>query len=215
MTSVTAGKTTLVPQKCMYTYGYSLDSFFSTFFNPPPVTQNQDPDSVDGLVYNSSIVSDAFWNGSSITFESINGIFSNISSSMTTYVRAHGDEAWSDPAIGNVIVTLTCISIRWGLFAYPATLTAITLAFFVVLVVQEYRTCQGKTSSAPLDHDLKGDPLGLLFYSFNDKTSSRLNALAEREGVMTLTKEVQHTPVTLRYTAQGWKLVAEDQDRVP
>ncbi|EXJ58126.1 hypothetical protein A1O7_05550 [Cladophialophora yegresii CBS 114405] len=205
----TPGKTTIVPQKCMYTYGYSLDSFFSTFFTPGSVSWHTDD--TDTMVRNTSTVSEVFYNSGRATFHSVDGIFANISKSMTTYIRGHGDDGYSTLASGNVVTTLTCIRVRWGLIAYPAALAAVTIAFFVALAVQDRMPSRNVPG---LDHDLKGNPLALLFYGFDDRTASRVEALSGRAGTIKLVKEVENMPVSVRLTDRGWRFVSEEDKGV-
>ncbi|ETI27526.1 hypothetical protein G647_09717 [Cladophialophora carrionii CBS 160.54] len=165
----TVNKTTIVPQEDMYTYGYSLDGFFSSFFTAGSVSWHMDANT-GAMTYNSSTVSEGFYNSGKATFQSVDGIFANMSRSMTTYIRGHGDDGYSTPASGDVVTTLTCIRVRWGLIAYPAALAAVTIAFFVALAVQDGMP---SGSGAGLDHELKGNPLALLFCGFDDRTARR------------------------------------------
>ncbi|KIW66598.1 hypothetical protein PV04_05916 [Phialophora macrospora] len=207
------GKTTLVPERCMYTYGYPLDDFFATFFSPGSVSWRMDDH--DTVIRNSSTVSDAFYNSGKATFQSVDGIFADISRSMTTYVRGHGDDGFSASASGNVVTTLTCIRVRWGLIAYPATLAAVTTAFFVALAAQERMTRSDGSTAGALDHKVKENPLALLFYGFDDRMSSRCEALSDGAGTTKLVKEVENMAVRLRLTGRGWKFVGEEFQDAP
>jgi hypothetical protein len=207
------GKTTLVPEECMYTYGYSLDGFFATFFSPGSVSWHLD--GVGNTIRNFSTVSDAFYNSGKATFQSVDGIFANMSRSMTTYVRGHGDNGFATPAFGDVVTTLTCLRVRWGLVAYPATLAAVTIAFFVALAVQERMPSSDSSSAAALDHEVKGNPLALLFYGFEDRTLSRVEALSDGAGATKLVREVENMPVSMRLTGRGWKFVSEEDKDAP
>lgn len=66
-----------------------------------------------------------------IGLDRIQETFSNISESLTTYIRNNGDRNYSEPAVGHVYHYATCIRVQWAWIAFPSSLAALTVLFFV------------------------------------------------------------------------------------
>lgn len=206
-------KNTLLPTECVYTYTHSLTDFFSSYF--PGYVGDRLADS--RKPYNGSPAFTKPFINRRYGFETIDDIFANISTSITSYVRNHGDAGLSESAIGSVMVTQTCIRIRWLFLIYPAVLGALTIAFLFALTIRD-RALSGKNRPDPrpdMGHVVRSNPtLALLVHGLDVKTLDRVEALAEG-GTSKIAKEVEDMSVRLRKTDRGWKLVAEEEKDVP
>ncbi|KAL7933972.1 hypothetical protein V8C35DRAFT_280290 [Trichoderma chlorosporum] len=68
-------------------------------------------------------------------FERVEGIFGNISDSMTAYIRGAGQAELSSPATGEVMHYDTCLQVQWGWLALPAALVFLVIIFLVWTIV--------------------------------------------------------------------------------
>ncbi|KAI1087544.1 hypothetical protein F5B19DRAFT_64039 [Rostrohypoxylon terebratum] len=64
----------------------------------------------------------------------IQEIFSNLSDSLTTYVRTNGDSNYSDAAVGQVYHYATCMQVQWQWMAFPSLMTVLTIALFITTI---------------------------------------------------------------------------------
>lgn len=69
-----------------------------------------------------------------VDFERIQSVFRNISDSLTTYLRTHGNASHSEPATGQVLHYATCLGIQWPWITLPAVLAVLTILFLVLVV---------------------------------------------------------------------------------
>ncbi len=207
-------KNTIIPPACVYTYAHPLTDFFNSYFPGYVGLRTAD----FRKPYNGSAAFAGTFINRRVEFAIIDEIFANISTSMTSYVRNHGDAGLSEAAIGSVLVTQTCIRVRWLFLIYPTVLGALTIGFLVALVIRD-RAMSGKnglTTGPGMDHAVKDNPtLALLVHGLDVKTLDRVEALAEGGGTTKLVKAVEDMPVRLRQTDRGWKLVAEEEKDVP
>lgn len=69
-----------------------------------------------------------------VDFERVQSVFRNISDSLTTYLRTHGNASHSEPATGQVQHYATCLGIQWPWITLPAVLAVLTILFLVLVV---------------------------------------------------------------------------------
>ncbi|KAI8954464.1 hypothetical protein F4801DRAFT_503529 [Xylaria longipes] len=72
------------------------------------------------------------YNSGRVGFDRIESAFSNISDSLTTYIRTHGDVDYSDAATGQAFHYATCLRVNWPWLAFPSALILLTLVLFVM-----------------------------------------------------------------------------------
>lgn len=93
----------------------------------------------------------------SVSLESLNSTFQNISQSITTYMRERGNANHSEPVRGIVLHGQTCLEVRWGWLALPAALVVLTLLFFIAMIIQTRPT--GNRAQI-----WKSSPLALMYH---------------------------------------------------
>ncbi|KAI0884332.1 uncharacterized protein GGS22DRAFT_22221 [Annulohypoxylon maeteangense] len=71
------------------------------------------------------------YNSGHVNFNRVQGTFSNISESLTTYIRTYAEDTYSEPALGQAFHYATCIQVQWRWIAFPSSITLITLALFI------------------------------------------------------------------------------------
>lgn len=96
------------------------------------------------------------YNNSNIEFEGVQETYSNLSDIMTAWIRTHGNSTQSDPAIGEVLHYVTCLSVQWPWIAFPATLAILALVFFVAVVIVAERQRIPVWKSSPLAWIMRG-----------------------------------------------------------
>ena len=85
--------------------------------------------------FSGSQVVQSFSNFGSSDFDWVDQTFSNISTSLTNYIRQNGIANFSSPAIGETNETRTCIKVQWPFLIYPASLAILALSFFLIMVL--------------------------------------------------------------------------------
>jgi hypothetical protein len=103
------------------------------------------------------------YNYGNVGFDTVAQTFENVSISLTNYMRQNGISNFSVPAIGIATQDRTCVAIRWAWLTYPAALVALTLLFFVLMVLQ---TWPSPTSAKGQNNPgiFKSNPLPLLYH---------------------------------------------------
>lgn len=160
----------LLARGCLYaTDQYSVyDTLFyvTDFFNGDVKGLSRSPKQLGGMgldAFTGPQVVRTFFDYGNVTFARVNDMFTNITSSMTNIVRGLGFEGFSEPAVGVVHVTKTCISIQWPWLAYPSALVLLALSFFFLLL---WETRGGSPRRGP--EIWKSSPLALLYHGLHD-----------------------------------------------
>ncbi|KAJ0115175.1 hypothetical protein J7T55_001585 [Diaporthe amygdali] len=78
------------------------------------------------------------YNYGKVDFERIQSVFKNISDSLTTFIRTHGNTSYSQPARGQVQHYATCLGVQWPWITLPAGI-AMLLILFLILVAENTR----------------------------------------------------------------------------
>lgn len=152
----------------------------------------------------------ALWYAGS-TLENMTSLMNNVTEVMTTYIREE-QSRFSDPVVGKVRYNSVCIVVRWGWVAYSCATVALTLLFFIWIILQARRD-QGLLRKreaagralAPA-HDFKSGALPLLFHGLDEQMQRKLADIgcSNREGELAdRSKEIM---IRLVATDQGWKL---------
>ena len=99
----------------------------------------------------------AIFNSGNVSNTTIDSNFKNILDSMTSFIRQNGNPYNSHFAIGKVLQSETCVHVRWQWLTFPPALFALTLIFFVGMVLEttsKYVLLSGshgfKSSALPL-----------------------------------------------------------------
>lgn len=108
-----------------------------------------------------SMLSDLY-NGSRVDFENVQETFANLSDIMTDWLRTHGNSTYAGPAIGDVLHYATCLRVQWPWIAFPATLAALALVFFVAVVMVTSRQKVPVWKSSLLPWIMRGPNSGFL-----------------------------------------------------
>jgi hypothetical protein len=96
------------------------------------------------LTGNGSISASAFdgpsmlrqlYNRGNIEFEQVQSTFGKFSDILTAWMRTHGNETFSEPAVGEVWHYGTCLRVYWPWLAFLAALAGFALLFFVLVVL--------------------------------------------------------------------------------
>ncbi|KAF7954872.1 uncharacterized protein EAE97_000131 [Botrytis byssoidea] len=91
-----------------------------------------------------------------IEFENIEETFSNVSDITTAWIRTHGSNNYSDPAVGKVLNYATCLRVQWLWIAFPATLAVLSLVCLVAVIVVMDRQQVPIWKSSPLALIMRG-----------------------------------------------------------
>ncbi|KAI1171895.1 hypothetical protein F4777DRAFT_563756 [Nemania sp. FL0916] len=70
------------------------------------------------------------YNSGNFGFERIEHTFSNISDSLTTYIRLHASGNYSEPATGQVFHFAACLVVNWFWIAFPSSVISLTVLLF-------------------------------------------------------------------------------------
>lgn len=96
------------------------------------------------------------YNFGSVDFERIQSTFSNVSDSLTTFIRTHGNSSYSQPITGQVQHYATCLGIQWPWITLPATLAVLTIAFLALVLESTERLKTPIWKASPLPWILGG-----------------------------------------------------------
>lgn len=96
------------------------------------------------------------YNFGSVDFERIQSTFSNVSDSLTTFIRTHGNASYSQPITGQVQHYATCLGIQWPWITLPVTLAVFTIAFLALVMESTGRLKTPIWKASPLPWILGG-----------------------------------------------------------
>lgn len=98
----------------------------------------------------------SIYNYGKVDFERTEDEFRNISESLTTYIRTHGNVSYSEPVRGQVQHYATCLGIQWPWITLPAVLAVLTILFLVLVVESTGRLETPLWKASPLPWILGG-----------------------------------------------------------
>jgi hypothetical protein len=186
----------IVPAKCVYTISalasLSLNSFFSTFFSGQLLVGGE---SIDG-----SSMLQTVWDLGNVNFTTVQATFANVADSMTSSIRQNGEYALAGYKTGDVNRDETCVRPRWGWMAFPAALSALTIAFFVAMVAETTRA-----SDAQSLHDYKSRVLPLMYHGLEHMTQDQRGKEIDRTAEMN--RDAKQLYVRLSATDRGWRFI--------
>jgi hypothetical protein len=110
------------------------------------------------------------------TLADLQGVLSNMTGTLTTYMRQAGQPGFSEPAVGKMYDYNSCIQVRWAWSSYAAAMVCLLLIFFVWMVVHsrinqsQLRRQWTSEGVAPPVHDFKSSALSILFHRLNQES---------------------------------------------
>ncbi|KAL9616773.1 MAG: hypothetical protein Q9160_008398 [Pyrenula sp. 1 TL-2023] len=190
----------IVPPECIYSASSKAENalfdLYSNLFTGN-VTQ------VPGVAYSQSEAAQQLFLGGNATFDTISDTFHNMSVAMTKVVRMNGVQGRSDPVIGQMHRSETCVDVQWYWVIFPGSLVVLTLIFFIGVLVQTRP--QDETS----EHNYKSSALALLFHGLEPKTVRR--GLGAKGRTSAMAKEAKGIYVKLGQSGtgaeRGWRFV--------
>ena len=132
----------MLKRGCIYaidlSFQMSLPEWFDNFWMGKIRGPTLEPDGpVRGPVeFVGPQVVQAMYNFGDVTFERMENMFENVSTSLTNYIRENGVSDYSASAIGVAKQEKTCIGVHWPWLALPSALVIVTLVFLVLLVLE-------------------------------------------------------------------------------
>ncbi|KAI1479554.1 hypothetical protein F4774DRAFT_425710 [Daldinia eschscholtzii] len=169
----------LLAQKCLY----FMDTGFALSFGPFVIGENFNGalngvgghNGIHGMTisqFDGPDIIRGIYDYGHIDFDHIQGIFSNISDTLTSYIRSNGNRNYSEPAIGQVFHFATCIRVQWPWIAFPSLLASLTLALLMSTI------CSKEARSFP---SWKASPLPWLMYGLDNSRLFNRDELEEME----------------------------------
>ncbi|KAE9370138.1 hypothetical protein N431DRAFT_442007 [Stipitochalara longipes BDJ] len=193
----------IISEQCLYEIGIiatnGLDLWSASFFNGEE-TKGSAKDWPTGP----SVV-DLFYQSlsESASLATIDHIFGNIADSLTVHMRQNGDHVQSvnasNPAMGSVIRSDTCVRVHWGWLSYPIVMALLTFVFFVSIILGSRHRNGGL--------GWKSSPLALVYHGLDETILDQYEhkRLDNIEAMVEASKQLQ---VQLTRTIKGWKFVA-------
>lgn len=131
----------IVPSKCMYELhllvATSLDSMYFEDYFTGNVTDTFYCSATYGQIVPQSIYqAGALDHNKNGSFAQVAELMQNITDSMTTYMRWHGNSNMSEAVVGQVHRYAVCIQVRWIYLAYSASICALLLVFFIAMLLE-------------------------------------------------------------------------------
>ncbi|KAI0549622.1 hypothetical protein F4679DRAFT_545934 [Xylaria curta] len=148
----------LLAHECLYTMDASFNDDIWTFILNQfiiGVVQREYPDGSLRPTYLGPTQLLSLFDSAQVNETSINDAMSKLADAMTLWIRTHGYASHSQRAVGLEYHYAICVKVNWDWVALPAVLTGLTLVFFLLTVISNYR------QKLPI---WKGSPLTLLFH---------------------------------------------------
>ncbi|KAI9741138.1 MAG: hypothetical protein M1834_002851 [Cirrosporium novae-zelandiae] len=178
----------LAPKKCAYGLGYAAENGMETFFEEffTGTVSGPYPQSVSGGWQQ------ILFNAGQATLSTTNATFERIAEAMTIHMRQNGDSSNSEPAIGIVHTTNTCVGVRWQWLILPLAEVFFAILFTSLSIIESSR------------HVWKSSPLPLIYLGLDSDSKERqsvVHTLGDME------RDARETKVRLSQTDEGWKFV--------
>jgi len=181
----------------------SLDAYFDSIFSAVLPYDSYGYGTAEGSSYLKQI-----YNVGNVSFASFDSTFNNLTMSMTNFVRQSSFQLFGSNTTGQVIKQVTCVRVRWRWLTFPAILVALTLLFFVLLVVQTRFDTGGKAGAngtAGGNLVYKSSALAALVHGLDTKTQEQLD-VTTRGSLDKVKKDAQTVYVKWTPTENGYKL---------
>lgn len=175
----------------------SLNYYFATVFQGSAGEAPEDMSETSDLIR-------AIFNSGNVSDVTLADNFKNVSTSMTNFIRQNGNPVNSKFSVGQVLLSETCVDVRWAWLTFPAALFAFTLVFFVGMVIRttsRYALFSGS-------HDFKSFALPLVFTELETQVPQSVQQ--SRFGMDEMYREASAMNVRLSKTEGGWKFVKDD-----
>ncbi|KAE8871197.1 hypothetical protein PTNB73_02656 [Pyrenophora teres f. teres] len=180
------------PVDCVYAFSRAsasgIHTHLETAFKQQWLTQ-------PAWSFNTSATLRRLYNNRQMNLESVDDFMLNLATSMSTVLRVHGEQNFSQPALGTMWFSTTCIRVNWKWTAFPAVMIVLSAAFLVLVAVES----RGVES----ERLWKSSILAMLFCEIDEGVLSEV-----RDGGMRSVEEVAaREKVMLREGREGLKLV--------
>lgn len=130
--------------------------------------------------------------------------FKNVSNSITNHIRQYsGVPSVRQGIKGDVLMTETCVHIRWRWLAFPVALFLLTFIFFVWMVIGT----TSRYSQVSGGHDFKSFALPLVFTGLDIHLLQQVQE--SRFGMDEIVHEARQIYVRLSKTEGSWKFVKD------
>ncbi|MCJ1461150.1 hypothetical protein MMC28_011532 [Mycoblastus sanguinarius] len=198
----------MLAHECVYAIdmvitGSLWSDYLGTFFEGTVIG-----DGVDGL--STSLAGpqnlQTIYNYGNVSFAQVNSTFSNISDSISNYLRQNGNANHSAPARGLVMHDETCLHVRWSWVAFPATFVLFTLIFLVVTIIDTRPT----GSRVQI---WKSSPLALIFHGL-EMSNTHLKDQKDVSEIGNMEDFARDIVVRLDPTENGVKLVEVEREHL-
>lgn len=206
----------IVPPQCIYSYDWlsanALAKWLAGYFDgavevaPAAGLFTTGLDEHASLTTASSALLLELYDGGRASLLRTSEIFTNITYSITTYIRQNGITHLSSPAVGLATHNETCVRIQWAWLTFPAGLVIMTLFFFVAMISGTRRTGHEVNN-----HDFKGSVLPLMFHGLYEDGPDSFGGTIGTLGQMS--RDAKHVLVALSPTDRGWRFTEMNREK--
>ncbi|KAK0101354.1 hypothetical protein ONS95_006529 [Cadophora gregata] len=152
----------------------------------------------------------ALFQSGNVSTTTLDSNFRNVSIAMTNFIRQNGglvssNASAQEAVIGRVLLSETCVHVRWEWFTFPVALFLFTMLFFAATVVKT----SSKYALASGSHDFKSFALPLVFTWLEAEDGTRV-VTEQRFGMEEMKAEARRMQVRLSKTQEGWRFVKDD-----
>lgn len=130
------------------------------------------------------------------SLEAISGVMQNITDTMTTYIRWHGNKNMSEPAQGEAHRYAVCVAVRWGYIAYSGGII-FSLFIFLPMMIINTRSAgsrdkqHGDPFDLPQQHDFKSSALAVLFHELESQENDQRGEVRNMEYLSGTRRRIQ------------------------
>ena len=179
------------PPECAFTLGSAAtDGLFGTLFS---TYNNQTIESIVEEYDGNPWMLQLFDSGAA-TPQSLNTAIAGLASAITAAFRNGGSAINSAPAVGAVLVSQTCIRVRWAWLVLPGALLLLSTLFLLCTIWETSMDHMGKA--------WKSSPLALLFHGFSSETVRSVGKVDRLSKMNAAAKKMQ---AQLRWEEHGWR----------
>ena len=213
----------VVPSRCIYQISTLVENSRRVFWFPNYFAGELNSDEHAAEVYDPIVPRSVYMIGKNYStpadrlqsLEAINSMMQNITDSMTTYIRWHGNINISEPAQGEVHRYAVCIAVRWGYIAYSGGIVFSLLIFLPMMIINTRSAGSrdeqhGDSFNLPQQHDFKSSTLAVLFHGLETQDKDQHGKSGTRNTSRELEEESKTVMVQMVMTRNGWKLANID-----